>query len=163
MAGRRPGAIAVVARLAGIRPQTYRKWQVEGIVDGLRSDKPTAVEVVEAAAAAALIKELGAADGRVAWDQVRRGILSRVPASTVRVVWRWEVFEAVLCPDDAAVGRAISVDERPARVVFVGRATAGALDGLRRRAKGLSRSGNPKRVKKGAGSGGRSYEALLIG
>jgi hypothetical protein len=158
------GTIALLARLAGIRPQTYRKWQGEGLVDGPRSDKPTALDVVEAAAAAELIKELGAADGRLAWDQTRKGILSRVPASTVRVVWRWELFEAVLCADDAAVGRAVSTDERPARVVFVGKATKVALDGLHRRIKRPSRSGQLLRRKKdGPGRGSRSDEALLMG
>lgn len=156
--------MALLSRLSGIKPQTYRKWQREGLIDGPRSDKPTALDVVEAAAAAAIIKDLGASDGRIAWDQIRKGILSRVPSSTVRVVWRGEVFEAVLCADDAAVGRAISVDDRSARVVFVGRAIRVALDGLGRRVKGLSRSRRPKRPKKaGAGSGGRSGEALVVG
>jgi hypothetical protein len=145
MGGRREEAIALLARLSGITPQTYRNWQEEQLVDGPRSEDPTELDVVEAAAVAELMRELKG-DGRSAWRQVRRDLLGMVPGPSTRVVWRRAVFEALLCSSDQAVGRAISVDTRSARVVFVGRAVRQALDGMGRRNLGSRRGGRSART-----------------
>jgi hypothetical protein len=138
MAGRPAEAISLLASIVGVTSQTYRNWKGEDLVRGPREEEPTDLDVVEVVALRYLLKELGDADGRVAWDAVRDRLLATIPGESLRLVWHERWFTAELCSDDADLSRAIS-DELPVRVLALGKVVIRPLDGFRHRAEVLGR------------------------
>ena len=116
MAGRQQEAIGILADLARVDSTTFRRWLRQHLVDEpADAAEPTETNAIEAAAAACLFRELGDANGRIAWKQVRQQILAAAPTAALRIVWRAEIFRADFCRDDQEVGVAASTDSRPVR------------------------------------------------
>ena len=136
MAGRPEEAFAVLARLVGANPRTYKRWRQSRIVLGPRGDAPSELDAIEVGAVHALLTQLGDSDGRNAWNQIRKRLLELDPTPDMRVVWA-EPYQVRLCVDDEEVGAAASTDSQPVTVVRVGLAAIEARRRLRERAKGL--------------------------
>lgn len=132
--GRPEGPEGILGRLVGKESVTYKRWVTEGIVHGPRGvdDAPTDLDAIEVGAADAVLTALGDDDGRIAWTQLGQRIIEAEQTPSLRVVWR-EPYEAVLCRDDAEVGRAASGNGRPIQVVDVGSAALEARRRLRLR------------------------------
>jgi hypothetical protein len=136
MAGRPEEAFAVLARLVGRNPRTYKRWRKSGIVRGPRAEHPTELDAIEIGAVHALFTQLGDSDGRNAWNQVRTQLLQLEPSVAMRVVWA-EPYQVTLCLNDEEVGAAASTDNQPVTVVRVGVAAIEARRRFRQRASGL--------------------------
>lgn len=136
MAGRPEEAFAVLARIVGTNPRTYKRWRESKIVLGPRADDPTELDAIEVGAVHALFSQLGDSDGRNAWNRVRARLLQLEPTTATRVVWA-EPYQITLCLTDEEVGVAASTDNQPVTVVRVGIAAIEARRRLRQRASGL--------------------------
>jgi hypothetical protein len=136
MAGRPEEPFAVLARLVGRNPRTYKRWRKSRIVLGPRAEHPTELDAIEIGAVHALFTQLGDSDGRNAWNQVKARLLKLEPTSALRVVWA-EPYQVTLCLNDEDVGVAASTDSQPVTVVRVGIAAIEARRRFRQRASGL--------------------------
>jgi hypothetical protein len=139
MPGRPVEAISLLAEIVGVSGQTYRNWKAEDLVRGPRADEPTDLDVVEVVALRYLLKELGDANGRVAWDDVRDELLQTIPAQAVRLVWHDRWFKAQLCGTDEDLSNAVAT-ELPIRVLAIGKVVIRPLEGFRHRREVLARS-----------------------
>jgi hypothetical protein len=129
------GPEGILGRLVDKDPITYKRWSTDRIVHGPSSEggQPAEVDAIEVGAFDALLTVLGDEDSRTAWVQVREHLLRIEPTEGLRVVWR-EPYEAVLCTNDAEVGRAATGNgKRLIKVIDVGSASIEARRKLRLR------------------------------
>jgi len=119
------GPEGTLGRLVDKDPITYKRWSTDGIVHGPSGDngQPVELDAIEVGAFDALLTVLGDEDSRTAWGQVRERLLRIEPTEALRVVWR-EPYEALLCANDAEVGRAATGNgKRFIKVIDVGSAS----------------------------------------